>query len=189
MQVVYGTNGCFNEIVVSQHYIPLLVEYKNDKHYSGLNMIYDQAPCHQTQRVQTNFVNASIRVKRCPKRMTPLFQPADVCWMSPVKSGYFKRWNHWLIHAPKAYTASGNRKSPGYAQVITWISEVWQELDPSLIASSFDKCGITSRNLADYSSQLRHFVRTNMFVVDVVPIDDQISDQITNFKEMNGTRL
>jgi len=119
VQVVYGTNGCFNEIVVSQHYIPLLVEYKNNKHYSALNMIYDQAPCHQTQRVQTNFVNASIRVKRCPKRMTPLFQPADVCWMSPVKSGYFKRWNHWLIHAPKAYTASGNRKSPGYAQVIT----------------------------------------------------------------------
>ena len=46
-----------------------------------------------------------------------------------------------------------------------------------MIASSFDKCGITSRNLAGYSSQLRHFVRTNMFVDDVVPIDDQISDQ------------
>ena len=33
------------------------------------------------------------------------------------------------------------------------------------------------RNLFDYSSQLRNFVRTNMFVDDVVPIDDQISDQ------------
>ena len=29
----------------------------------------------------------------------------------------------------------------------------------------------------DYSSQLRHFARTNMFVDDFVPIDDQIFDQ------------
>ena len=56
------------------------------------------------------------------------------------------------------------------AQVITWISDVWEELDPLLIASSFDKCGIISRNLADYSSQLPHFVYTNIFVHDVVPI-------------------
>ena len=46
-----------------------------------------------------------------------------------------------------------------------------------MIASSFDKCGIISRNLADYSSQLLNFVRTNMFVDDAMPIDDQISDQ------------
>ena len=91
--------------------------------------------------------------------MTPLFQPADVCWMSSLKSDLFKRWNNCLIHAPKAYTASG------------------KQLDPLLIGSSFNKCGIILRNLADYSSQLRHFVRTNMFVDDVVPIYDQISDQ------------
>ena len=46
-----------------------------------------------------------------------------------------------------------------------------------MIASSFDKCGIISRNLADYSSQLRHFVHTNIFVHEIVPIDDKISDQ------------
>ena len=97
--------------------------------------------------------------------------------MSPLKSGQFYRWNHWLIHAPKAYTASGNRKSPEYSQVITWISEVWEELGFLLITSSFDKCGIISGNLADYSSQLCHFVRKNMFEDDAVPIDDQISDQ------------
>jgi len=93
---------------------------------------------------RTNFVNVSIRGKRCPMRMTPLFQPADVRWMSPLKSGYFKRWNHWLIHALKAYTASDYRKSPEYAQLITLVSE-----DPLLIANFFDKCGIKSRNLAD----------------------------------------
>jgi hypothetical protein len=94
-----------------------------------------------------------------------------------LDESFEKRWNDWLVHAPKSYTASGNRKSPGYSHVITWVSEVWQELGPLLIARSFDKCGIISRNLANYISELRHFVRTNMFVDDVVPIDDQISDQ------------
>ena len=96
--------------------------------------------------------------------------------MANLRGGIIS-WNFIKIHAPKSYTASGNRKSSGYAQVITWVSEVWQELGPLLITRSFDKCGIMSRKLADYSSQLRHFVRTNMFVDDVVPIDDQISDQ------------
>ena len=39
VQVVYGANGCFNEIVVSQLFIPFLFQYKNEKHYSGLKMI------------------------------------------------------------------------------------------------------------------------------------------------------
>ena len=82
-------------------------------------------PCHTTQRVKTNFANASVRVKYVPKRMTPLLQPADVSWMRPLKVAYFKKWNHWLVHAPKSYTAAGNVKSPGYATVITWISGIW----------------------------------------------------------------
>ena len=79
-------------------------------------------------------------------------------------------------------TVSSNRKLLGYAQVITWLSEVWQDLGSLLISSSFDKCGTTSRNLSDYSSQLRHFVRTNMFVDDVVRIYDQISDQTNDLQ-------
>ena len=39
---------------------------------------------------------------------------------------------------------------------------------------SFDHFGITSKNLTDYGSQLRHFFRTNQ-VEDVVPIDRAIS--------------
>ncbi len=66
-----------------------------------------------------------VRVKYVPKRMTLLLQPADVSWMRPLKVAYFKKWNHWLVHAPKSYTAAGNVKSPGYATVITWISEIW----------------------------------------------------------------
>ena len=38
-----------------------------------------------------------------------------------------------------------------------------------MIARSFDNFSITSKNLADFHSQLRHFARTNEFVDYVVP--------------------
>ena len=60
------------------------------------------------------------------------------------------------------------------AVIITLISEIWQDVDPALIARSFDPCGITSKNLTDFDSQLRHLVRTNQ-VEYVVPIDLAIS--------------
>ena len=41
---------------------------------------------------------------------------------------------------------------------------------------SFDHCGITSSNLADYGSQLRHFARTNELVDDNEPVDPAITD-------------
>ena len=42
--------------------------------------------------------------------------------------------------------------------VITWIREIWAELDPNLIVCSFDQCGITPSTLADHHSQIRHFL-------------------------------
>ena len=88
-------------------------------------------------------------------------------WMAPFKSLYFKKWNHWLVHALKAFTPAGNIQSPGYARVVDWISEAWAELDSNMIASSFQRCGITSRNFAEFSHQLRHFMRTTELVDDV----------------------
>ena len=93
VQVIYGTNGCFNEAVVSQHYIPLLVDYKVEHNLPNLDFIFDQAPCHMTRQVTNTFQAASIKVQPVPKCMTPMFQPADVAWMRPLKVAYFKKWN------------------------------------------------------------------------------------------------
>ncbi len=77
--------------------------------------------------------------------------------------------NDWSVNVPKSFTTSGNRKSPGYAKGIEWISEIWSDLDSSLIANSFGQCGIASKDAAAYSSQLRHFLRTRQ-LVDVVEL-------------------
>ena len=82
-----------------------------------------------TRQVTNTFQAASIKAQPVPKRMTPMFQPADVAWMRPLKVAYFKKWNEWLINGAHSYTAAGNMKSPGYAQAIAWISEIWAGLD------------------------------------------------------------
>jgi len=126
VEIVYGTKGTFNESIISDHFIPkVLVDFKNQKCLHRLNLIFDQAPCHTTARAKASFNNASVNLNWVPKRMTSILQPADVAWMRPLKVAYFKKWNDWLINAPISYTQAGNRKSPGYALVVDWISEIW----------------------------------------------------------------
>ena len=74
---------------------------------------------------------------------------------------------------PKAYTPAGNRKSPAYARAVEWISEAWDALESNLISFR-----VTSKNLADYSSQLRYFVRTSEFFDD---LDDSMDDAGLDF--------
>jgi len=71
-----------------------------------------------------------------------------------------------------------NLKSPGYARVFEWIAEAWDELDTNLIARSFKYCGVTTNNLADYGSQLRHFIRTSEFVDD---LEESMDDEDLGF--------
>ena len=59
-------------------------------------------------------------------------------------------------------------------------------MDQSLIARSFDHCGIKTPNVLDYSNQLRHFVRSNQIVEDIEPIDATISDDADVFDDQPG---
>ena len=115
--------------------------------------------------------------------MTNLLQPADVCWMRPLKLAYFRKWNEWLVNSPKTYTAAGNMRSPGYANVINWISEIWSDFDTNLLARSFDHCGLTYNRLADFHNQLQHFVNTHEIIDDVVP-EEQGTTELDGFGEM-----
>ena len=74
-------------------------------------------------------------------------------------------------------------RSPGYAMVLQWISEIWDELDSNLIACFFDNCGITSSKLTDSNNQLRHFVRTTEFVDEVQPDDSAQNDDLFEEKD------
>ena len=51
-------------------------------------------------------------------------QPSDVSWMKSLKQAYKARWNEWMINASKTLTASNNIRFPGYASVLTLISQI-----------------------------------------------------------------
>ena len=73
--------------------------------------------------------------------MTNLLQPADVVWFSVIKQVYGDKWNDWFIFDEKRLTVHGYMVSPGYTQVIKWMSDIWEEFDSSMIEESFRKCG------------------------------------------------
>jgi len=50
---------------------------------------------------------------------------------------------------------------------------VWADLNASLIENSFQYYGLTSRNIAEYSNQLRDFIQTTELVDEVQLDDDQ----------------
>jgi len=56
-----------------------------------------------------------------------------------------------------------------------WIGSV--KLDQATIKRSFDQCGITAQNMANYGSQLRHFVRSNE-LVDNVDLADEANHEM-----------
>ena len=64
----------------------------------------------------------------------------------------------------------------GYAKVITWIAEIWNELDRGLIIDSFDKCGITTEDPTLFHQQLRHFVTNDELVQEYIDDDDGMRD-------------
>jgi hypothetical protein len=65
-------------------------------------------------------------------------------------------------------------RSPGYANVIQWISEIWRELEPSIIADSFDACGITASSVDDLHSALKAYLQSG--TTDFVEDYDQASE-------------
>ena len=73
-------------------------------------------------------------------------------------------------------------RSPGYAKLIFWISEIWEAFVPSFVSSSFDQCEITSKNPMDFHNQLRHFVQTEEFMDDIQ--DDYGTRDLPGFRAM-----
>ena len=92
------------------------------------------------------------------------------------------------MNGTKTFTNTGNMSSPGYSVVITWLSEIWQEISLEIIRKSFDKCGITSVKNWNLHNQLRHYVLKKQIAEDV--IDENENDNlgfmtIEEFKTLN----
>ncbi len=96
--IIYASNGTFNESVISSgfaqkslHSSILLNDIKDPV------LVWDQAPCHKTSKVNQSLVNINAKQLFVPARLTNLLQPADVCWMRVLKHKYHQKWQTWML--------------------------------------------------------------------------------------------
>jgi len=139
--------------------LPILIVFlKPHMMHTGkkkLLLLLDNSPVHKTKDLAVTLRVNNIQPSFFPPRMTSLLQPADVGWFRSLKSKYHVKWQNWFLNSPKAFTKSKNLKSPGYARVIKWVSQIWHEFEQELITKSFEATGITSHNPDDFNHLLR----------------------------------
>ena len=95
--IAYDTNWCFNSNVMTENYMPAILDPYIAKHgLSRLNFFLDQMPCYKTPQVETALKARPIHHLHFPKLGTNMVQPADVAWMHLIKLRYCEKWQHWF---------------------------------------------------------------------------------------------
>ena len=73
--------------------------------------------------------------------------------MKSLNRAYKDKWNNWFINELKTITSVGNIKPPGYAKVITWISEIQKSFSPEIVSNSFLRWEDTRSFKSDSTSE------------------------------------
>jgi len=145
------------------------------KNYDKTVLVWDHAPCHLTKEVQDVLVNCRTLSIEIPPKLTGLLQPADVCWFRTFKLLFRRKYMDWFVNEPKSFTNFGNLRSPGYASVIEWVSDIWQNIDNNLLIKSFDYCGITSQNELHHVLHKIHYADQRLG--EIVETDIEADDE------------
>ncbi|CAF0776643.1 unnamed protein product [Brachionus calyciflorus] len=125
--------------------------------FNEATLIWDNAPCHKKQTVIDAATSKNLKLLFVPPRTTNLVQPADIAWFKPLKSKFNRFWTDWFINGEHTFTANQNLRSPGYENIINWVSVIWNEFDTTLLKESFDMCGLLdSSNLHSILDKLMH---------------------------------
>ncbi|KAL0231845.1 hypothetical protein GEMRC1_011249 [Eukaryota sp. GEM-RC1] len=104
-----------------------------------LLLVFDSARSHLAASVKSYLKDRNILFLVIPGGMTPLLQPADVCWFRPLKRVMAAEVRQWLDSNPPR-TRSGNIRSPDVATMASWLSKAQQSLTPASISHSFQSC-------------------------------------------------
>ncbi|CAF0794025.1 unnamed protein product [Brachionus calyciflorus] len=127
--VVYNKAANFSSPVIRDQFFRRVYQPHLDRNdVSDSVLIWDSAPCHKSKEIDTYTNLNSVKIKSIPPRLTNLLQPPDVCWFKSLK----QYWNDWYINGEHSETAAGNLRSPGYVNLINWISEIWRNFDEDM---------------------------------------------------------
>ncbi len=172
--IIYKSSATFDATTLSDGFLDrILVPHIKHHDLHNTHLYLDSAPCHKTQSLQDKFDEHHIKPHFIPPRFTSLLQPADVVWFASIKKKIHAKWTDWYLNAEKTFTKNNNMRSPGYATLINWISEVWSQTSEEMLSKSFNDCGITSRN--QMSTVLQTIINKEMmydYVEEATETDD-----------------
>ncbi|CAF1117869.1 unnamed protein product [Brachionus calyciflorus] len=182
--VVYKNSATFDGIAIRDYFLKRVLFPHMDRNGMGeACLIWDNAPCHNKDIVLTSAVSKNLRLLKVPPRMTNLVQPADISWFRPLKSKFNRYWTNWFINEEHSYTAKGNMRSPGYACVINWVSEIWKDMDPNLLRDSFEHCGLVDNS--NLHSVLNKLIHEDIILNEILEDSDLSSNTDNVFLQEN----
>ena len=126
----YKTSATLSEDVIKNEFFGRVLGPHAHRQNIKPRLILDNASCHKSKIVTDAATSANIQLFNIPPNLTSILQPADVCWFAPIKSKLHDKWTQWYMNEDvHTFTKANNLRSPGYANVINWISEIWRDLD------------------------------------------------------------
>lgn len=180
----------FDSAIMNNHFVPkVILPYMYRRGLDKINLHLDNSPVHKRSDLLNKFSYHNIEPSFFPARMTSLLQPADVGWFRSLKTQYQNKWQNWFITSEKAFTKQHNLKSPGYARVINWISQIWTDFDPSIIKNSFKITGITSGDVNTYNHLLKDVLNGKPLPSYIIADNDSEEMNIFQASESDSSSL
>jgi hypothetical protein len=143
--LVYKSGATFDTNIISDVFIDRIMgTHVKRFNLTGATVFLDPATCHKSVAVNKKLKQIGVERLMIPPRLTNILQPAGVSWFASIKKKIHAKWSGWYVNGEKTFAKKNNMRSPGYANLVNWISEIWESIDTDLIAKSFEVCGITS---------------------------------------------
>ena len=146
--ITASAGGSMTTQLMLEEYIPKVLKQRpRDLFASGNNsegvIVWDSHLSHKDAEVIKKCeTKTSFKPIVIPGGMTSLLQPLDVSINKPFKSILRDKWRKWIADGEVHLTRTGKRKRASYAMVALWVLEAWEQVQATVIARSFVKCGI-----------------------------------------------
>ena len=131
-------------------------------------LIMDSHRAHIKKSLLNNMKKFShTDVSIVPAGMTPLLQPLDVSINRSIKAKWALKWKEWMAKSEEEFKRTKQKIKVSYTDIVTWISEIVDELDEESIKNSFKYCGISRNpNEINLHSRLNDIILTGQTTED-----------------------